>query len=139
MALLARIVTLLAVCWALAVHPALAQETPYVGPKLRTLTADLRKARKLSEDTKGAVVTGVEPGSPAHEKGIVMGEIIVEAGGQPVIAAKDVASQVTASSTSGNQSLSLRILNAKGESRDVTVAIGKRPAARPKPLLPGPR
>ena len=139
MALLTRIVALLAVCWLLAFHPAHAQETPYVGLKLRTLTADLRKARKLPEDTKGAIVTGVEPGSPAQEKGIVTGEIIVEAGGKPVIAAKDVASQVTASSTSGNQSVSLRILNAKGESRDVTVAIGKRPAARTKPLLPGPR
>jgi serine protease Do len=116
-----------------------AQDSPHIGLKIRTLTLELRKQHKLAGDVKGALVTAVNPGSPAKEKGIVIGDVIVEAGGKPVAAAKDVASQIAAATAAGNDKILLRIVNAKGDRRDVTVGLEKRPAEGSKSLLPGPK
>lgn len=116
---------------------ALAQDSPHIGLKVRTLTADLRKQRKLPDDAQGALVTAVTPGSPAKEKGIAPGEVIVEAGGKAVADAKEVASQIAVASASG--SIMLRVMDAKGGRREVSVPIEKRPAQSSKSLLPGPK
>ena len=116
-----------------------AQDSPHVGIKIRTLTVELGKQHKLAVDVKGALVTAVNPGSPAQEKGIVPGDVIVEAEGKPVAAAKDVANQIAAAGASGKDTIVLRIMNGKGERREVTVAIEKRPAESSKSLLPAPK
>lgn len=116
-----------------------AQDSPHIGLKIRTLTLELRKQHEIIEDAKGALVTAVNPGSAAQEKGIVVGDVIVEAGGKPVISAKDVATQIAAATASGSDAVLFRIMNGKGERRDVTVAIGKRPAEASKSLLPAPK
>jgi S1-C subfamily serine protease len=108
-----------------------AQESPRIGLKVRTLTAELRKQHKLPDDVKGALVTAVTAGSPAQEKGIVAGEVIVEAAGKPVDTAQAVAKGIAAAS----QSISLKVVNSKGERRDVTVPVPKKSA----PILPGPK
>jgi S1-C subfamily serine protease len=115
-----------------------AQDSPRIGVKIRTLTLELRKQHKLG-DVKGALVTAVTAGSPAKEQGIVVGDVIVEAGAKPVASAKDVASQIAAATAAGNDKIALRILNAKGERREVTVGLEKRPAEGSKSLVPGPK
>jgi len=116
-----------------------AQDSPRIGVKIRTLTLELRKQHKLAGDVKGALVTAVTDGSPAKAQGIVVGDVIVEAGAKPVVAAKDVASQIAAATAAGNDKIALRILNAKGERREVTVGLEKRPADGSKSFVPGPK
>ena len=83
------IIALLALIAVLAYGSARAQDSPYIGVKIRTLTPELRKQHKVAGDVKGALVTAVTPGSPAKEKGILVGDVIVEAGAKPVAAAKE--------------------------------------------------
>jgi S1-C subfamily serine protease len=112
-----------------------AQDSPRIGLKIRTLTIELRKQHKLPDDVKGALVTAVTAGSPAQEKGIVAGEVIVEAAGKPVDTAQSVAKSIAAAS----ESISLKVVNSKGERRDVTVPVPKKPGGGSAPFLPGPK
>jgi serine protease Do len=127
------IASLLALVVLVVAGSARAQDSPRIGLKIRTLSAELRKQHKLPEDMKGALVTGVTAGGPAQEKGIVTGDIIVEAGGKPMDTAQAVAKSIGAASASG--SISFKVVNRKGERRDVTVPVSKGPA----PMLPGPK
>jgi S1-C subfamily serine protease len=111
-----------------------AQDSPRVGVKIHTLTAELRKQHNFSEDVKGALVTAVTAGSPAHEKGIVVGDVIVEAGGKAVDTAQAIAKSIAGAS----ESISLKVANSKGERRDVTVPVPKKPAGS-APIVPGPK
>jgi S1-C subfamily serine protease len=112
-----------------------AQDSPRIGVKVRTLTVELRKQHKLPEDAKGALVTVVTAGSPAQEKGIVAGDVIVEAAGKPV----DTQEAVAKSIATASESITLKIVNSKGERRDVTVPVAKKPAGGSAPILPGPK
>jgi S1-C subfamily serine protease len=129
------IVSVLAIVVLLFAGSVQAQDSPRVGVKIRTLTAELRKQRKLPEDVKGALVTAVTAGSPAQEKGIVTGDVIVEAAGKPVDTQEAVAKSIAAAS----ESITLKVVNSKGERRDVTVPIPKKPAGGSAPVLPGPK
>jgi serine protease Do len=112
-----------------------AQDSPRIGVKIRTVTAELRKQHKLPEDAKGALVTAVTAGSPAQEKGIVAGDVIVEAAGKPVDTAQAIAKSIAAAS----ESIALKVMNSKGEHRDVMMPVAKKPAGGSAPILPGPR
>lgn len=101
-----------------------AQDSPWIGLKIRTLSAELRKQHKLPGDVKGALVTAVTAGSPAQEKGIVTGDVIVEAGGKSVDTAQTVAKTIAGAS----ESISFKVVNGKGERREVTVPLLKKPA-----------
>jgi len=89
----------------LASVPVCAQEAPHIGIKVRTLTADLRKQHKLPDDARGALVTVVNS-SPAKEKGIVAGDVILEADGKPV----GSANRIAAISASGAGTIALRVI-----------------------------
>jgi S1-C subfamily serine protease len=134
-----RIKALIAVFLVLVCGSAWAQDSPHIGLKIRTLTAELRKQRNLAGDVKGALVTAVNPGSAAHEKGIVVGDIIVEAGGKPIASVKEVASQIAAAVGSHADTILLRVMDGKGDRRNVTVAIPKRPTEGSPLILPGPK
>jgi serine protease Do len=122
----------------LGAHALCAQDTPHIGLKIRTVSTELRKEHHLADDVKGAFVSAVEPGSPAQEKGLAAGDVIVEAGGKPVATAKAVAEQIAAAAASGNADITFKLITGGGERRDVTVAIAKKPAAS-SPLLPAPK
>jgi S1-C subfamily serine protease len=113
-----------------------AQDSPRIGLKIRTLTPELRKQNNLPEATKGALVTAVTTGSPAQEKGMVAGDVIVEAGRKKVDKARAVAKSIAAGSASG--SVSFKVINSKGEHRYVTVPVARKPAAD-SPIVPGPK
>jgi S1-C subfamily serine protease len=130
------IASVLAVVLIVLAGPVGAQDSR-IGLKIRTLTPELRKQNNLPEATKGAVVTAVTAGSPAQEKGIVAGDVIVEAGGKKVATARAVAKRIAAGSASG--SVSFKVMNSKGEHRDVTVPVPKKPAAGSSLIVPGPK
>jgi serine protease Do len=125
------IASLFAVVVVVFAGPAQAQDSPRIGLKIRTLTAELRKQHNLPGDVKGALVTGVTAGSPAQEKGIVAGDVIVEAAGKPTDTAQVVAKTISGAS----DSVSFKVVNSKGERRDVTVTVPKKSA----PILPAPK
>jgi S1-C subfamily serine protease len=133
----ARVTASLAIVVLLFAGSVQAQDSSRIGMKIRTVTAELRKQHKLPEDVKGALVTAVTAGSSAQEKGIVAGDVIVEAGGKPVDSAQTVAKSVGVASASG--SISFKVMNSKGERRDVTAPIAKKPAGGEPPVLPGPK
>src|SRR5215204_3811314 len=128
-------VSILAIVALLFAGSVQAQDSPRIGVKVRTLTAELRKQHKLPEDVKGALVTAITAGSPAQEKGIVAGDVIVEAAGKPVDTQEAVAKSIAAAS----ESITLKVLNSKGERRDVTVPVAKKPASGSAPILPAPK
>ncbi len=125
------VIILLVVLVAAFSGPVIAQDSPRIGVKVRTLSAELRKQHNFGEDVKGAFVTAVTAGSPAQENGIVVGDVIVEAAGKPVDTARAVAKSIAAAS----ESISLKLVNSKGERRDVTVPVSKKTA----PIVPGPK
>ena len=108
-----------------------AQDSPRIGLKIRTLTTELRKQHNLPGDVKGALVTGVTAGSPAQEKGILAGDVIVEAGGKPADTAQAVAKSIAAAS----ENISFKVINSKGERRDVTMPVPNKST----PILPAPK
>ena len=134
-AIAGTIASLLAIVVLIIAGSVRAQDSPRIGLKIRTLTIDLRKQHKLPDDVKGVLVTAVTAGSPAQEKGIVSGDVIVEAAGKPVDTAQAVAKTIAAAS----DNISLKVVNSKGERRDVTVSIPKKPAGGSAPILPGPK
>ena len=127
----ARVTASLAIVVLLFAGSVQAQDSSRIGMKIRMVTVELRKQHKLPEDVKGALVTGVTAGSPAQEKGIVAGDVIVEVGGKPTDTAQAVAKTIAGAS----DSISLKVVNSKGERRDVTVPVPKKSA----PILPAPK
>ena len=127
----ARVTASLAIVVLLFAGSVQAQDSSRIGMKIRTVTVELRKQHKLPEDVKGALVTGVTAGSPAQEKGIVAGDVIVEVGGKPTDTAQAVAKTIAGAS----DSISFKVVNSKGERRDVTVTVPKKSV----PILPAPK
>ena len=90
---------------------------------LSGVTAELRRQYRLGEDVRGVVVTRVEPGSPAAERRVVPGEIIVEVNQQAVTAPADVQRQIEALRGQGRRTALFLIANALGEQRFVAFGI----------------
>jgi len=63
---------------------------PRLGLQLANLTPELRERLGLGADAKGVVVQGVAPGSPAEEKGIQAGDLILRVGEHQVARADEV-------------------------------------------------
>ena len=87
------------------------------------LTDDLRKTYGLDQKVKGVVVTSVEPQSQAAQKGIKVGDVIVEASQDAVASAEDVAKSIEKVRKAGRKAILLRVESAKGDMRFVAVPI----------------
>ncbi|MFM9848799.1 MAG: Do family serine endopeptidase [Hyphomicrobiaceae bacterium] len=94
-----------------------------IGMRLTPLTDDLRKTYGLDQKVKGVVVTSVEPQSQAAQKGIKVGDVIVEASQDPVASAEDVAKSIEKVRKAGRKAVLLRVESAKGDMRFVAVPI----------------
>jgi serine protease Do len=66
------------------VPPADAQEGPKLGLALAPLTPSARAQLGLDSAVKGALIAGIEPGSPAAESGLRPGDVILRVGGDAV-------------------------------------------------------
>ncbi|MFE0754841.1 DegQ family serine endoprotease [Inquilinus sp. NPDC058860] len=94
-----------------------------LGVTLSALTDALRKQYSLADDQKGVVVTAVTGGSPAAEKGLKPGDVIVEVGQAEVSAPADVAKKIDEARNGGRKSV-LLLVESGGDLRFVALPVG---------------
>ena len=95
-----------------------------IGARVSALTPDLRSRFEIGEDAKGVVVTNVDAGGPAGEKGIEPGDVIVEVNQDPVRSPQDVAAKIGSAADQGRRSV-LLLVDRKGDLRFVAVSLAK--------------
>jgi S1-C subfamily serine protease len=96
----------------------------YLGVGLQPvrLPEALRQSLQRSEKT-AAIVLEVEPESPAHKAGIVIGDILLALAGQPVARLEDVHSQLDGESI--GKPLALKFVRG-GATQEVNIVVGER-------------
>jgi len=82
-----------------------------IGLSLQTLTSEMAGRLDLQDDTKGAVVTVVKPGSPAQEAGFREGDVLVDVDRHAVASAGDAADRLQEKRDGGHL---VRVLRAGG-------------------------
>ena len=93
-----------------------------LGLGLSNITDDLRKRFKIKDGTKGVLVVSVERDSPAADRGIQPGDVIVEIGQEAVSNPADVQKRLEALKKDGKKSTLLLVTRAD-EQRFVPVTI----------------
>jgi serine protease Do len=94
-----------------------------IGLVLTPITDDLRTKYGLSKTGSGLVVLEVDPASPAAEKGIKVGDVVVEAAQQAVSSIEDLNGSIEKMRQSNRKAVLLRLEDGKGDTRFVAVAI----------------
>lgn len=94
-----------------------------LGLELSGVTDELRKRFNIKDSVKGVVVTKVDPNSPAADKRIQPGELVVEVGQEAVNSPADISRRVEALKKDGRKSALLLVSSAQGDVRFVAVAI----------------
>jgi len=97
------------------------EEAEVLGLTLSGITPELAEEFQIGE-TAGLVVTAVDPASDAAGKGIMPGDVITEAGQNPVATIDDLNAQIEAARDGGRTSLLLLIRRA-GDPRFVAVVL----------------
>jgi len=93
-----------------------------LGLKLSALTDALRSKFGLDAGVKGALVSAVDPKSPAAGS-IKPGDVIVQAANEPVAGPLDVTARVESVKKSNRKSMMLEVEDAKGGHRFVSVPV----------------
>ena len=99
-------------------------DKPKLGVYLAELTPESRRRFRINDHTQGVLVTGVEPGSPAAEAGIVAGHVISMLGQETVRSPADVVSGLQ-QATMENKSSVLLLLEYSDQQRFVAVKIAE--------------
>ena len=92
-----------------------------LGLSIAPLTEELRQRFNIGKSVEGVVITEVKPNSPAAQKDVKPGEVIVEVTQEKVKQPQDVKTRVLAVQKSGRKSVLLLLSDAKGELRFVAV------------------
>jgi serine protease Do len=98
-------------------------ERALIGVKLAALTDELRRQYSLDGKVKGVVVLEVDPASPAAQKGVKPGDVIVEVAQDPVTSVDEVAKSIDKVKKAGRKAVLLRLEDGKGDLRFVAVPI----------------
>jgi serine protease Do len=101
------------------------QQKKILGLSLSTLTDELRSQLELDTKAAGLVVQSVEDTSQAYEKGLRAGDLITEAGQQPINQISDFEARVEAAKTAGRKSLLLLVRRA-GDPRFVALGLTEK-------------
>jgi serine protease Do len=96
---------------------------PLFGLGLAPLTDDLRTKRGLDKNAKGLLVLEVDPASPAAEKGIKPGDVIVEVAQEAVTTLEDINKGIDKVRKAGGRQVLLRVDGGKGDTRFVALPI----------------
>jgi len=97
-----------------------------LGITVQTVTSDLAKSLGLSQ-VRGALVSGVRPGSPAERAGIHQGDVILTFDGQPVSDSNDLRNRVAGSQPDSRAMLEIQ---RDGHQQTVSAVLGELPTER---------
>lgn len=92
-----------------------------IGIFIQDLTPELSRALGL-ERGQGVVIAQVEPGSPADKAGLQQGDVVIEAGGEPVSSAQSLRTAVGLMDV--GRTITLRI-DREGETQEVEVQVSE--------------
>jgi serine protease Do len=81
-----------------------------LGLALGPLSPDVRNQLDLPSGTKGAVIRGVQPGSPAQMAGLQPGDVIVGVGTKPVDSPSEAVNAIRSAMNSKNHAVALRVI-----------------------------
>jgi serine protease Do len=98
------------------------EATPRLGLALAALNEEARSALDLGPEVEGVVVTDVQPGSPAAEKGLREGDVIVEADHQKVENPASVTKALKTVTDRGDDAI-LLLVKRDGQDRFVAVKL----------------
>lgn len=94
-----------------------------LGLKLSELSDEVREDAKINEDVNGLFINEVDGGSPAQDKGIQAGEVVMQIGQEPVETLEDADKQIARLKDEGRKNALLMIGTPAGDIRFVVVAI----------------
>ncbi|BBK42446.1 serine protease [Allostella vacuolata] len=95
-----------------------------LGLSLSTMSADLKQKFSIGDEITGVVVTAVTANSPAAEKGVRAGDVILEVGQEEVKSPGEVASKVEEARKANRKSL-LLLIDRQGDLRFVALRIDR--------------
>jgi len=95
-----------------------------LGLSIAPLTDALRSQYGIGDSIEGVIITEVAPDSPAAQKNVKPGDVIVEVTQEKVTQPQDVIARLQAVKKSGRRSVLLLLSDAKGELRFVAVPTG---------------
>jgi serine protease Do len=93
-----------------------------LGLSLSAVTPDLKQRFSLGDDVNGVVVTEIANDSPASEKGVRAGDVIVEAAQEEVKSPQQLAQKIDAARKAGRKSI-LLLVDRQGDLRFVALRI----------------
>jgi len=94
-----------------------------IGLVLAPLNDELRTKHNLGKDMKGVIVLEVDPASPAAERGVKVGDVIVEVAQEAVTSLDDITKGVDKVKKAGRKAVLLRLEDGKGDLRFVAVPV----------------
>jgi serine protease Do len=94
-----------------------------LGMEFSALSDEARKTFKIKDSVKGVIVTSVEPGSAAAERGLRRGDVIEEVNHQAVEHPGDVSKAIDNTKKDAKKPALLLVSNGEGEVRFVAVPV----------------
>ena len=91
---------------------------------LSAITPELRERFEVAEKTKGVLITKVAEGTPAAERGLRPGDVIVEIDQEEVTSPAQVAQKVKDARAAGKKKSILVMIERQGEQRFVGLSLG---------------
>jgi serine protease Do len=97
--------------------------TKALGMEFSALSDEARKTFKIKDSVKGVIVTSVEPGSAAAERGLRRGDVVEEVNHQAVEHPGDIAKAIDGAKADAKKPALLLVSNGEGEVRFVAVPV----------------
>jgi len=94
-----------------------------LGIELANISDDLRKRYKIKDSVKGVVITGIDASSPAADKRLSPGDVIVEIAQEAVANADEFQARIDKLKKDGRKSALLLVAGADGELRFVALPL----------------
>jgi serine protease Do len=97
--------------------------TKTLGLELSNMSDDLRKKYKIKDTVKGIVILGVDANSPAADKRLSAGDVIVEIAQEAVANAEDFQAKIDKLKKDGRRTALLLVSGTDGELRFVALSL----------------
>jgi serine protease Do len=94
-----------------------------LGLKLSALSAENRKSFGIADSVDGVVITTVAPGSPAADKGLKPGDVVVEVAQDFMQSPSAIAAKVSSLKKEGRRNAQMMIASPNGDLRFIAVPL----------------